>query len=752
MKILELNIYEFGGLKDRTLSLSRGLNLIEGENEAGKSTVWLFIKFMLYGLPKKGQEERIRSVSRDGHCAKGSMRVLHDGEEYLIERSFVESARSGSERVRILRCRDGADLYEGKNPGEWMLGVPKEVFETSCGIGQAQSTALGGKKSMDAIRNLLSSADEGVDISKIIEKLDRVRVTYRHKVGKGGRLSQMGEEYARLSAQHKTALETQGRLATLRGRLASDEVRIEELRRQQKELNDLLTQIGFYQILQRFDRLEGDREELRGVEEARERLKKEALRTDFLPTFSHVATLQTLAGQVEQAEERLISERERKEGLVKTNQTDDAGIQTGKRIVELGGADAVTGMIRGKKKARTGFAVGCGLSVGLGALLFFLLPVASLPIRLGALCGGAALGILFLVLCLGAGKKVGALLKELGISSAEKLETSAEAYKRAYQDHEARQKSLADVEAGILLSKSYLDESLTRLTKALVMTLPREEAAATAERGRAEALRLGEYLKEDQALSRRLELLLERIQGEEKALAGYDAESLRKQVSPGVREMNASEIERAELTRKNVGSRLEALEKSQRDRRIEEISLSANARDPLSLADEMATLEEKRRRAEAYNDSLELAIQSLEQAADAMSGSITPALSEAAGAMMGQVSRGKYGELRTGNELNPTLFGTGGLSVPGELMSGGTKDAAYLCLRIALMTQVFGGDLPPLMMDESLCQMDDGRVEQMLELLSTLCGDGLQCLLFTCHKRESEIAARRGFHHQRIAL
>ena len=76
MKLLELNIEEFGGLRGRKILPGEGLNLIAGENESGKSTCYLFIKFMLYGFPRKtaGNTDRERSVSFDGHRAAGSLR------------------------------------------------------------------------------------------------------------------------------------------------------------------------------------------------------------------------------------------------------------------------------------------------------------------------------------------------------------------------------------------------------------------------------------------------------------------------------------------------------------------------------------------------------------------------------------------------------------------------------------------------------------------------------------------------------
>ena len=42
MIIKELNVIEFGGLIGRRFDFSRGINIIEGDNEAGKSTLWLF--------------------------------------------------------------------------------------------------------------------------------------------------------------------------------------------------------------------------------------------------------------------------------------------------------------------------------------------------------------------------------------------------------------------------------------------------------------------------------------------------------------------------------------------------------------------------------------------------------------------------------------------------------------------------------------------------------------------------------------
>ena len=52
MKIENIKINSFGKLKDKEINLSKGINLIYGKNEAGKSTLLKFIENMFYGTSK----------------------------------------------------------------------------------------------------------------------------------------------------------------------------------------------------------------------------------------------------------------------------------------------------------------------------------------------------------------------------------------------------------------------------------------------------------------------------------------------------------------------------------------------------------------------------------------------------------------------------------------------------------------------------------------------------------------------------
>ena len=57
MTFESLYIKSFGKLNGKRISFSDGVNIIEGGNESGKSTICAFIQFIFYGLPSKTAEK-----------------------------------------------------------------------------------------------------------------------------------------------------------------------------------------------------------------------------------------------------------------------------------------------------------------------------------------------------------------------------------------------------------------------------------------------------------------------------------------------------------------------------------------------------------------------------------------------------------------------------------------------------------------------------------------------------------------------
>ena len=64
MQIKNLQINNFGKLKNKNIELDNGINVIYGENESGKSTLLNFITSMFYGTSKNKNGNKISDFEK----------------------------------------------------------------------------------------------------------------------------------------------------------------------------------------------------------------------------------------------------------------------------------------------------------------------------------------------------------------------------------------------------------------------------------------------------------------------------------------------------------------------------------------------------------------------------------------------------------------------------------------------------------------------------------------------------------------
>jgi DNA repair exonuclease SbcCD ATPase subunit len=126
MVIKKVIIKSFGMITDMTLEFSDGVNVIEGQNEAGKSTIAAFIKYMLYGFGEQDGEgeisERQKRINWESGIAQGSMYVEAGKKTYLISRSTVPTEDGQrtvyKEESSIVDLETGAPAFGKMSAGE----------------------------------------------------------------------------------------------------------------------------------------------------------------------------------------------------------------------------------------------------------------------------------------------------------------------------------------------------------------------------------------------------------------------------------------------------------------------------------------------------------------------------------------------------------------------------------------------------------------------------------------------------------
>ena len=135
--------------------------------------------------------------------------------------------------------------------------------------------------------------------------------------------------------------------------------------------------------------------------------------------------------------------------------------------------------------------------------------------------------------------------------------------------------------------------------------------------------------------------------------------------------------------------------------------------------------------------AIELAQETLTELSSSIRDSFGLYLNKEASDLVGGITGGIYDSLSIDENLN-VFLNTKRKLVPIEQVSSGTMDQVYLALRLAAAKLLQGDGEPfPLIFDDSFTQYDEERLRTALKWMAKAYGG--QMLIFTCHKRESQI-------------
>lgn len=162
MQIKEAIIGQFGKLQNRQISFEPGINVIYGENEAGKTTLHDFLLGMFFGMEKGRGRSTLNSMYQKHepwHAPSyysGAVRFCVDGKPFYLERNFYYK-----DKKEILKNEaDGEELSVAYGDLSMLLGgIDKETFGNTYDI--PQTGVVTGKELADILSEYLSNAAEG---------------------------------------------------------------------------------------------------------------------------------------------------------------------------------------------------------------------------------------------------------------------------------------------------------------------------------------------------------------------------------------------------------------------------------------------------------------------------------------------------------------------------------------------------------------------------------------------------------------
>ena len=130
----------FGRLNGSQLDLQPGLNVICAPNESGKSTWCRFLQNMLYGVPTKERgllADKNRYAPWSGSPMQGRLLLRNGDARYtLLRETRRTTAPMGDAHLTYTGTADPVPGIPAAEAGQYLLGIPREVFLRSAFIGQ----------------------------------------------------------------------------------------------------------------------------------------------------------------------------------------------------------------------------------------------------------------------------------------------------------------------------------------------------------------------------------------------------------------------------------------------------------------------------------------------------------------------------------------------------------------------------------------------------------------------------------------
>ena len=238
MKIKKIHIDGFGKLHDFDIELGDGINVFCGQNEAGKSTLHLFIRSVLYGASNKRRlgarsiYERMRPW-KNPEVYRGRMEIEFERQRYMIERDFNKA----HDDLVIMELGKGASgpVREPEELIKRMLnGLSETAYVNTVSAGQL--SAATGKDMANELRkyssNVSTTMNPKLSADKALEYLSKEKEALNAKLDTAA-----AKEYNKVLTEIKR-IEAELELPENENRISEFSETADKLSREGEEISD----------------------------------------------------------------------------------------------------------------------------------------------------------------------------------------------------------------------------------------------------------------------------------------------------------------------------------------------------------------------------------------------------------------------------------------------------------------------------------------------------------------------------------
>ena len=726
----------FGKLREQTLELGEGLNILQAPNETGKSTWCAFLLSMLYGVNSREREragfipDKTRYAPWSGASMSGRMDCLSNGQALTLTRTTRrQTAPMGEFQAVYTGTGDQVLELTGQTCGETLLGVSREVFERSAFIRQA-----GLPISQDAglerrIASLITSGEEDTSYSEAADALKKQANRRRHN--KTGQLPALETELQETQRQLEEARDLAQRLSLAQAQAETQAGKSHALA---QELADLDRWEAARQH-QALAKAQADAEQT----EAKAAALRRRLAEDRIPENDAIARLRGAIVNLESTRKAVEKARaERDDGLksllraeAAVNESPFAGQTPEQARREAAEPPPPAHWNRTP-------AILTVIAGTIAAFILFYIVAKALngspwqkPASLAVLLAGVGTAY-FCARHLRRraiqAAQAAALTKRFGTADPTAITALAETYARLCQ---ARDDAQAEADRRSAAADT-LYNTLTANEQGLLLEV-RRFAPSAFDLSAADQLLRECAVRRKEAQAAETAAAQARMRADLLAQQAPAAPGQSENILPPARPRETVEAELAQAQAELAAARSAADQLA---------GQCLAAGDPAVLASAAALTRRQIQTLEAEYAALQLARETLDQANTTLQNRFSPALGKRAAEIFRQLTADRYQGVVLDRSLHLSAEPAGtGLYRDAALLSAGTADQLYLAARLAICDLVLPPEsAAPIILDDALSNFDDDRCAAALNWLRQEAAHR-QILLFTCHSREADFFA-----------